>query len=72
MGKYSKYKHVTYSNLPSHKNRPWVAIINVNGRNWRKRCLTEHRAAVASDKKLIEMGSAPVNILKLKTDSYEN
>jgi len=63
MGKYSNYKHVGYN----VRYKKWQAFIRLpNGKNWIKRCKTEHEAAIASDKQLIELGREPVNILKRK------
>lgn len=72
MGKYSDYKGVTKmtDNTSSrgktrHKNKgDWCAV----HLRWKSNYLkTEREAALAYDKKMIELGKPPVNILKPAT-----
>lgn len=66
MGKYSKYKHVTFL-IVNGKHKYWQGELGLdNGRYWKKYCKTEKEAARAVDIKLIELGREPVNILKRK------
>ena len=72
MGKYSQYTGVTkaiYNDSSREKsnNKPWEAYGRSNGehgRQWRSRWKTEREAAIAYDKKMIELGRPPVNKLK--------
>ena len=70
--KTSKYKHVSACN-PSDSNfcsitkgRKWVGQILWGMGIWVAYFETEREAAIAVDKKLIEIGEEPVNILKRK------
>lgn len=65
----SKYKGVYLGYKVSGKDRnlPWSAQLTSNGSKWHsKYFLTEREAAIAYDKRLIELGKPPVNILKAK------
>ena len=68
--KSSIYKHVYYStwfiNRKGDAVLPWMTLIQLRGTHWSKHFKTEREAALAVDKKLIEIGKEPVNILKHK------
>ena len=68
MGIYSKYKNVSYFvNSRTKHYEYWQAwLLLSNGKRWNKVCKTEREAAIAVDKKLIELDREPVNILKRK------
>lgn len=67
--KSSKYKGVHFynrGNLKSDKDY-WIAQYNMpNNKQWRVYKATEREAAIAYDKKMIELGREPINILKKK------
>lgn len=59
----SKYKGVSLMRF-SGKYYYWTAQgVTARGRRWQKRCNTEREAAIAFDKKMIELGREPVNVL---------
>lgn len=71
--KYSKYKGVSKlvhgdSSYEKHNKKPWRATLAIKGefsKQWfSSYCKTEREAAIAYDKKMIELGRPPVNILK--------
>jgi len=66
----SKYKYVMFYNKGANSNRkkPWKMNILFGKLNATASFATEREAALAVDKKLIQMGEEPVNILKRKTD----
>ena len=69
MGKHSEYKGV-YLNGNRYTGKPWKARVvqskrNLN-ENWQADFDTEREAAIAVDRKRIELGLDPVNILKRK------
>lgn len=66
----SKYKFVhlrtkVHLNFGRWKGK-WVASLEHDHGKWRAYFETEREAALAVDKKLIELGEEPVNILKRK------
>ena len=69
MGKHSDYIGVTYAPL-QRSDKKWRAFVgqskNNLGLHWQARFITEREAAIAVDKKRIELGLEPVNILKRK------
>lgn len=58
----SQYKGVTQ--VKQSGEVFWIAQGTINGLRFAKRCENEREAAVAYDKKMIECGRKPVNILK--------
>ena len=67
--KSDKYKYVGLFKDGNGKDEHWVAqgITNPKDpRSWSKICDTEREAAIAADKRLIDLGREPVNILKRK------
>lgn len=64
--KSSKYKGIYYDLAGVRNCYRWQASKTFKGIKWRKDCKTEREAAIAYDKKLIELGLEPVNILKRK------
>lgn len=71
MVKYSKYKGVTFLDYNPSKGKTakmvWQAqYVMPNGKLWSSRHETEREAALAYDKKMLELGKEPVNILKRK------
>lgn len=62
----SKYKGVYYTKNRSSSNAKdvWKAALTYNNVMWQNGYPTEREAAIAYDKKLIELGQEPVNILK--------
>lgn len=69
MGKYSDYKGVAKSwgkNQKGKNKTYWVALHTHRGATWRKHCETEREAALAYDKRMIDLGLEPVNVLKRK------
>jgi len=77
----SSYKYVNWIQVTTPTSikenektnlKPWCAaipfrIFNINdGYNWTAFFATEREAAIAVDKKMIELGRKPVNILKPK------
>ena len=69
MGKTSKYFGVSLNKTRVH-GRPverWQCHVTIShGKQWITNKETERDAALAVDKKLIELGRQPVNILKPK------
>lgn len=70
MGKHSKYKGVSFRAKAGGRTakKPWVAKCTLkDGSRWVSPYReTEREAAIDYDKKLIEQGKPPVNILKPK------
>jgi hypothetical protein len=64
----SIYKGVMYARKGRwDKKYTWFAVCVIRGIvNWRSVHETEREAAIAYDKKMIELGKEPVNILKRK------
>lgn len=66
MAKSSMYKGVTKRKKKSSgDNRIWQAhLLLEDGKNWNSYHEEERAAAIAYDRKLLELGKPPVNILK--------
>jgi hypothetical protein len=65
----SKYKGVAYAGRIKGKGHAfWKAQYEnaQSGMNWEKLTKTERQAALEYDKKMLELGKEPVNILKPK------
>lgn len=74
MSKTSQYKYVSFNKTITHgrKVERWRAALNVSaGQVWACFKTTEREAALAVDKKLIELGREPVNILKPKSKEHD-
>lgn len=66
MAKTSKYKGVGLYTIDGVLK--WKAFYMVSKTSmWQKICSSEREAAIAYDKKMLELGKQPVNILKPKT-----
>lgn len=59
----SKYKGVLKVRQTSNNSEYWKAQYKTRGHNWTCACATEKEAAIAFDKKMIEIGEQPVNVL---------
>lgn len=61
----SKYKGVTFIKSHTKNSKRWMAQgWSKSGHKWSLKCDTEREAALHYDKKQLEMGLEPVNILK--------
>jgi len=61
----SKYKGVSKVRR-SGRYEYWMAQYRKDNHRWQKYCNSERDAAIAFDKKMIEIGKEPVNILVRK------
>ena len=67
MGKHSKYRGVTKRRkVSSNHDKIWEASHQYKKERWTGRFMTEREAAIAYDRRCIELGLEPVNILKRK------
>lgn len=57
----SKYKGV--SKVTNGRKEYWMTQYRTGNHRWEKHCDTERQAAIAFDKKMLEIGKEPVNIL---------
>jgi photosystem II stability/assembly factor-like uncharacterized protein len=58
--------HICTAKVHGRPSKIWIAKITDRGTTWRRKCANEREAAISVDKRLIELGRAPVNILKPK------
>lgn len=59
----SKYKGVLKVRQTSNNSEYWKVQYKTRGHNWTCAFDTEKEAAIAFDKKMIEIGEQPVNVL---------
>lgn len=64
--KKSDYKGVALIRKARSKEESWVAQYKYRKTNWSAHFDTERQAAVAYDKKMLELGREPVNVLVKK------